>query len=550
MKKKLVALFIGATSLLNFCLPVHAEKRNVLIGGAWPYPTNSLHLGNLTAMLPGDFLARYHRLSGDNVIYVSGTDCHGAPVIRTGKVPEEVSEHYHAEFQKTFKDMSFSYDLYTKTSDEHHKSKVQELFRSMIDKGYINELIMPQAYCNHCKKFVFDREIEGECVFCGNKTKEEECDNCGHIPTEIKDGVCRACHNKVTLIESKNLYLMLSKLQPQIEDYIKQNKGNWRNSCVTEVERCLKEGLKDRPVTRDLKWGINVPCKGYENRSIFVWIEALLGYVTATQKFCEEHNLRWEDFWKENSKNKIYMIYGKDNVAFHSIVLPALLLSLEKNYHLPDTMVNSQYLMINSEKFSKTRNNSITVNDMIKKYDTDSLRYYLLSNGPENEDSDFSLKHFVDTHNTQLVDNYEGFIDKTLKFEGLKEIPNGIMDEKIKSLIDETYKQIDEDIKTLNFKKAINKIITLIEVGNKYYADKKPWIQKVENKTEFNNTMYTCMNIVANLSNLFEPVMPKTSNTLRGYLGINKPVWGQISVKSGEKLEKIRPLFERIDLDK
>ena len=547
VKHKLLILFLGIMLLLSDNVFVFAEKLNVLIGGAWPYPTSSLHLGNLTAMLPGDFLARYHRLKGDNVIYISGTDCHGAPVIRTGNPPNEVSEHYHEEFKKTFQDMSFSYDLYTKTSDEYHKTMVKKLFKIMLDKGYIKEIKAPQTYCTHCKKLVFDREIEGECIFCGNKTKEEECDNCGHVPTEIKNAVCRTCNNKTILVNDKNLYLMLSKLQPKLEDYVNQNKENWRISCITEVERCLKEGLKDRPITRDLTWGIDVPCEGYENKSIFVWIDALLGYVTATQKFCEEHDLNWEDFWKENGKNKIYMVFGKDNVTFHALVFPALLASLEENYHLPDTMVNSQYLMINSEKFSKTRNNSITVNDMIKKYNTDSLRYYLLSNGPENEGSNFSLEHFKDTHNNQLFNKYEGFLDKILRFEGLNKIPNGKMDEEIKIIIDKTYTDITEDIKNLNFKKAISKIMTLLDIGNKYYYDKKPWIQKDTNVNEFNNTMYTCINIIANLANLFEPVMPKSSNIIKEYLGIEEAKWEQIFVKSGRNLENMNPLFERID---
>ena len=547
MKKRLLVLFMGITFLLNTGISVFAEKQNVVIGGAWPYPTNFLHLGNLTAMLPGDFLARYHRLLGDNVIYISGTDCHGSPVIRTQKDPQYISEYYHKEFKKTFAEMSFSYDLYTKTSDEYHKTRVKELFKTMLDKGYIKEMVAQQTYCPNCKKLVFDREIEGECIFCGNKTKEEECDNCGRVPTEIKNSVCRACNNKTFLVNDKNLFLMLSTLQPRLEDYVNQNKKNWRNSCISETKRCLKEGLKDRPIIRDLTWGIDVPCEGYENKSIFVWIDALLGYVTATQKFCHEHNLNWEDFWKENGRNKIYMVFGKDNVSFHSIVLPALLSSLEENYHLPDTMVNSQYLMINSEKFSKTRNNSITVNDMIKKYNTDSLRYYLLSNGPENEDSNFSLQHFQDIHNTQLVYKYQGFLNEILGIEGLKSIPNGEMNSEMKIIIDETYQNISEDIKTLNFKKAITRIIDLLDEGKKYYYDKKTCIKENTNVKEFNNTIYTCINIIANLANMFEPVMPKSSSIIKQYLGIENAKWGQIFVKSGKNLENINLIFEKID---
>lgn len=547
VKHRLLILFIGIMFLLNGNVSIFAEKRNIVIGGAWPYPTNSLHLGNLTAMLPGDFLARYHRLRGDNVIYISGTDCHGAPVIRTGKIPTDVSEHYHEEFKKTFQDMSFSYDLYTKTSDNYHKDMVKKLLRIMLDKGYIKELKAPQTYCTHCKKLVFDREIEGECIFCGNKTKEEECDNCGHVPTEIKNAVCRACNNRTILVNDKNLYLMLSTLQPQLEDYVNRNKHNWRDFCIKQTQRDLKEGLKDRPITRDITWGIDVPYDGYENKSIFVWIEALLGYVTATQKFCDEHDLNWEDFWKENGRNKIYMVYGKDNISFHTIILPALLMSLDEDYHLPDTMVNSQYLMINSEKFSKTKNNSITVNDMIKKYNTDSLRYYLLSNGPENKDSNFSIEHFKKINNSRLVDKYQSFLNNVLQSYDIKAVPNGVMDEEVKALINKIYKETSEDIENLNFKNAISKIMNLLESGIKYYNDKKPWIQRDTNMSEFNNTMYTCLNIIANVANLFEPVMPKSSNAIKEYLEIKDAKWEQISVKPGTYLGSISSIFEKID---
>ena len=529
------------------------KNRKVLIGGAWPYANSSLHLGHMAGLLAGDFLARYHRQIGDDVLYVSGSDCHGTPITerakREGRTPEDISEYYHEEFVKTFDSVNFSYDLYAKTSNDYHKEKVMELFRKMYDNGYIQEQLDLQPYCEKCNKFMVDRELELICPICGKESKGDQCD-CGYVPTveDMKGAICQTCKEEVVLKENKNLYLKLSKLQSKIEEYTNQNEGNWRTISRTETTKYLTEGLRDRAVTRDIDWGVNIPVEGYENKRMYVWIEAVLGYVTTVQKYCEENKLNWEDFWKENGINKIYMVHGKDNITFHTIILPGLLLAAEDGYHLPDVMVSSQYLNINSEKISKSKGNGITIEEMIKEYNVDSLRYFLLNNGPEKKDSNFSLEEFALVHNADITNKYGNFVNRTLRYKGLEEVPNGKMDETIKQIIDETYIQVAKDIEELEFKKAIVRIIVLVETGNKYYDDMKPWIQKKENEEGFNNTIYTCTNIIANLSNLLEPIMPKSSQAIREYLDIDKPSWKQISVHQGIKLENVSPLFERINI--
>ncbi|MCL2354792.1 MAG: methionine--tRNA ligase, partial [Oscillospiraceae bacterium] len=420
-------------------------NKNVLIGGAWPYGNNSLHLGHLAGLISGDFLARYHRQIGDNVLYVSGTDCHGTPITERakaeGKAPKEIADYYHEEFVKTFGDMDFSYELYTKTSEEYHKKSTMELFKKMYDNGYIEEQIDLQAYCETCAKFVADRELEVICSSCGDTAKGDQCD-CGHIPTaeEHNGGTCKECKKAIVMKENNNLYLKLSKLQPEIEKYASENNKNWRTASKMETEKYLKEGLRDRAVTRDIDWGVDVPVPGYENKKMYVWIEAVLGYVTTAQRYCEENGLNWEDYWKENGNNKVYMTHGKDNITFHTIILPGLLLATGENYHLPDTMVASQYLNINSEKIAKSKGNGITIKEMTEEYNTDSLRYFLLSNGPERKDSNFSLEEFILTHNADVVNKYGNFVNRTLRYKGLEEIPNGVIDEDISKLVDETYK--------------------------------------------------------------------------------------------------------------
>lgn len=529
----------------------NVSKKNILIGGAWPYANSSLHLGHLAALISGDFLKRYHELLGDNVIYVSGTDCHGTPITeraaREDISPNEIAERYHKEFTDIFNKMNFSYDLYTKTCDEYHKKHVKEMFLKMYENGYIYSKKSMQPYCEHCNKFEADRELELVCPNCGIITKGDQCD-CGFVPTEedLVGATCRQCGNQTIQKENTHLYLALSKLQKQIEEHVKTRQENWRTASKNETEKYLKEGLIDRAVTRDLTWGIDIPIAGFEDKKMYVWIDAVLGYVTATKKICEEKGLNWEDFWKDNSNNKMYMCHGKDNITFHTIILPALLLALEENYYLPDVMVATQYLNINSEKISKSKGNGITILQMIEEYNVDSIRYYMISHGPENKDTDFTIENYISVHNSDLVNKFGNFVNRTLKFKELTEVPYGIMDKEVNEKIEKKYETISYYIENLEFKKACNEIIELIEYGNKYYDERKPWIQRKENIEEFNNTIYTCANIIANLSNLLEPIMPETANKIRSYLKISEPSWNKIEIKEEIPLENIGVLFERI----
>lgn len=529
--------------------------RNILIGGAWPYANSSLHLGHLAALISGDFLKRYHELLGDNVLYVSGTDCHGTPITERAKrekiEPKDIAEKYHNEFKSIFKKMNFSYDLYTKTCDEYHKKHVEEMFLKMYKNKYIYPQKNLQPYCEHCGKFEADRELELICPNCGLITKGDQCD-CGYVPNEddLIGAICRECGNKTIQKENTHLYIALSKFQSQIEQYVKEKQKNWRVASINETEKYLKEGLKDRAVTRDLSWGVDIPVEGFKDKKMYVWIDAVLGYVTATQKICEEKGLNWENFWKKDNNIKMYMCHGKDNITFHTIILPALLLAMKENYHLPDVMVATQYLNINSEKISKSKGNGITIQQMVDKYNVDSLRYYMIAYGPENKDVDFTVENYIIVHNSDMVNKFGNFVNRTLKFKGLDEIPLGVMDTHMVEKIDETYKVVSEYIENLEFKKACSKIVELIEIGNKYYDERKPWIQKKENREEFNNTIYTCANIIANLSNLIEPIMPQTAHKLREYLKIERSFWKQIQIKEKISLDNIEILFERIDINK
>lgn len=525
-------------------------SRNVVIGGAWPYANSSLHLGHLVALLPGDFLARYHRKLGDNVIYVSGSDCHGTPITirakKEKKSPKEICEEYHKEFEEAFNKMNFSYSLYTKTEDGYHKEKAKEIFRRIYDNGYIVEKEDMQPYCPHCNKFLADRELILTCPNCGNETKGEECD-CGYNPTteDLKKARCQECGTNVIEKPNNNLYLILTKLQEEIEKYYNENKDNWRKNSQNETLKYLKQGLIDRAVTRDLEWGVDVPVEGYENKKMYVWIEAVLGYITASMKYCEENNLNWEDYWK-NDETIMYMVHGKDNIIFHSIILPALLIAMKDNMKLPDKIVSCEYLNINDEKISKSKGNGITILDLVKEYNIDSIRYFFLSNGPEKKDSNFSLDEFKQVHNSDLVNKFGNFVNRTLKFKGLEKVEVNKLDEEIRKIVLETYENVSKSIEKLEFRNAIEEIMKLVEFGNKYYDETKPWVLYKENMDEFKKVIYNCTYIIANLANLFEPVMPEASKKIQKYLDIDTSKWGEIEVKEEFKLDNLEPLFERI----
>ena len=354
------------------------------------------------------------------------------------------------------------------------------------------------------------------------------------------------CGSELVKRNNKVLYLKLSAFQKQIEEHTKQVDQYWRINARNETWKYLKQGLQDRAVTRDLDWGVEIPLPGYEDKRMYVWIDAVLGYLTDTMKICEEKGMNWEDFWKEGHNNKIYMCHGKDNIVFHSIILNGLLLGQEENYHLVDTIVSAEYLNFNDQKFSKSKGIGMTVLEACKLYDSDSIRYHLISNGPEKKDTNFTIEDFKNVHNAEILNKFGILVNRTLNFKGLEAIPEGTMDPTMEKLVKETYQKAGDNIEKLEFKASVQDMMHLVEAANKYYDETKPWISKKEDIQQFNNTIYTCAVIIANLSNLFEPVMPIACEKIRQYLNIQEKKWDYITVPAGLKLEKIEPLFERM----
>ena len=525
-------------------------NKKILIGGAWPYANYKLHLGHVAGLIGGDLLARYHRANGDDVIYVSGSDCHGTPITERAKLegisPKDICDKYHDLFVKSFDGLNFTYDLYTLTETDYHKEKVKEIIKKIYDTGAIYEKIEPQAYCEKCGKFMADRELQITCPKCGELTKGDCCD-CGYAPTEedLLNATCRECGSKTVQKDNKNLYIALSKMQGEIEEYVAKNKNTWRVNAQNETEKYLREGLKDRAITRDLTWGIDVPVEGFDDKKLYVWIEAVLGYVTAAMRICEERGLNWEDYWK--TPDRMYMVHGKDNIVFHSIIFPGLLLSLNDGMHLPDVIVSSEYLNFNNEKASKSKGNAISALDAVEKLNSDTIRYHLINNGPERKDTNFSLSEYVATHNNEVTNKFGNFVNRTLKFKGISEIPEGNLDADIKVLIEKAYVEVGEAIEALNFKDASEKAMKLVEDANKYYDERKPWVQFKEDIAAFNDTIFTCATLIANISNIMEPFMPAAATKTRSIFGLEKATWNFVEAKAGIKLDNVETLFTKFD---
>lgn len=533
------------------------QKRDIFIGGAWPYANYYLHIGHLAALLPGDVLAKYFRLCGDNVIYVSGSDCHGTPITQRAKKegvnPQEIAQHYHDEFTKTFENIGFEYDEYSTTMSEHHKQYVQEKFLQLVNNGYIFEKEEPQDYCEACTKFLSDREIVGICPHCGGKSTGDQCDEClvSLDSKDVLDKHCKACGASTVLKDNKHLYFKLPEFKEDLQKLIDSSKETWRNNALGEAQKYIDMGLVNRAATRQLDWGVEVPIDGYEDKRIYVWIEAVLGYLSVGKKVADQRGIDFDKFMSnENSNLKTYYVHGKDNIPFHTIIFPALLNGMKDGYRLPDYIISSAYVNLNNEKMSKSTGNLITVNELLEMFERDTLRFYFMFYGPEVRDTNCSIDDIIQMHNKFLVGVLGNFVNRNLsfinkKFDGV--ITEGTVDDSIIEATKNIYNTVGTLIEKGEFKNAITAILEYISLGNKYYDEQQPWIQVKENVSAFNNTTYTCVYMMANIANIIKPLMPDTANKIKEMLSLSELKWEPTEISGDIKLENLQLLFERID---
>lgn len=528
---------------------------SVFIGGAWPYANGSLHLGHIAALLPGDILARYHRLKGEKVLYVSGSDCNGTPIAiranQEGRTIKEIADHYHQEFVNNFSKLGFTYDLYTRTDGAFHHETVQRIFLTLMENGHIYKKEIDQMYCEHDRQFLPDRYVEGICPVCSHPSRGDQCDNCSTIldPLDLLEPTCKICGNRPAVKKTEHFYFELSAFQEELQAYVNGAKQQdaWRENAIHLSERYLKEGLLDRAVSRDLPNGVPLPVKGYEDKKVYVWIEAVSGYYSASRQWAEENQQDDGPFWQEDTT--AYYVHGKDNIPFHTIIWPAILKGIGVA-GLPTHIVSNEYLTLEKRKISTSKNWAVWVPDILERYDPDSIRYFLAINAPENRDTDFSWREFIYSHNGELLGAYGNFINRTLKFveksyAGI--IPQAEIDPEIKGRIEALYASVGQKIEEGYLKLAIEEIFAFIRYANKYFDEKEPWKELKENKVSCDRTIANCMVIITNVIQLLNPFLPFSTEKVKGMLGMEKLNWHYVPCGT-EKIADIKPLFERYDV--
>ncbi|HBN82634.1 MAG TPA: methionine--tRNA ligase [Clostridiales bacterium] len=525
---------------------------NVLIGNAWPYANGSLHIGHIAALLPGDVLARYFRLKGDKVFFVSGSDCHGTPVTirakQENKTPQQISDYYHEEFQDCFHQLGFTYDLYKKTSDDKHKRFVTDFHKKLYEGGYVYEKSLPQAYCNQCKQFLPDRFVKGICPDCGKNARGDQCDACGSVldPESLQHAQCSICENPPEFRSSNHLYLAVSRMAEQLDEYVEGHR-DWRKNAYYMSKRYILEGLRDRSLTRDLDWGIDVPKSGFSRKKIYIWAENVLGYLSDCYTLCNQQGLIFEEFW---NSAKQYYVHGKDNIPFHTIILPSLLLGRsDVELKLPDEIISSEYLTLEGKKISTSGNWAIWAKDLLRGYHPDSIRYFLIGNGPEKKDTDFSWREFVNSHNGELLGAYGNLVNRSLVFiekyfEG--NVPDVSYNQTVVQSISDCYSHIGQLIEQGSFKDALGTVFSLVREANKYFDQEQPWITIKTDAQKCKETLNTCVQIIANLSILLDPFLPFSTQKIRSMLNMEEVKWQPVKI-SARKLGAIEILFERID---
>lgn len=527
---------------------------NIIIGGAWPYANGSLHIGHIAGLLPGDILARYHRAKGDRVFYVSGSDCHGTPITirarQEGLSPAEISDRYHEEFCGVFSALGFSYDLYTKTSDEYHKNYVKAFHKKLYESDYTEEREVAQAYCPKCGKTLTDRLVVGKCPVCGADTRGDQCDACGEVleADTLVSPVCAECGTPVEFGRTKQIFLLISKLRTELETQLEKH-PHWRKNAAAFTRRYIDEGLRDRAITRDLEWGIEVPLEGWEDKRIYIWAENVLGYLSATAKLCEERGIPFDEVYGQDTQTKSYYVHGKDNIPFHTIILPSLLLAHGGGYRLPDEIISSEYVTLDGSKISTSKNHAVWVKELAEKYDPDAIRYFFIANGPEKRDADFSFGEFRERNNSELVGAWGNFVNRTLAFSQKYldgELPDIQIDAEIERSIRELFVTTGERIEKGQFRDALDGIFNTIRFANRYYDAEQPWKTRHDDIDRCRVTIANCAYLAANIAVLLRPFLPFSSDKVAAWLN-TESVWQEQKITARRICGEVTPLYPRID---
>ncbi len=538
----------------------------VLVCVAWPYANGSIHVGGAAGVyLPADIFARYHRMIGNEVAMVSGSDSHGTPVTiaadQQGVSPEDIISKFQAEFLETWDRLGISFDLFTSTHTQNHTEVTQDMFLRMLEKGYLYKDTMQQPYCPSDERFLPDRYVEGSCPHCGYEgARGDQCDGCGHTldPEELIGPKCRICGNTPEIRDTEHFFIKLSAFEDRLLEWVRAQdhmKPNVKNFTVGFLEG----GLKDRAITRDLEWGVPVPLEGYDDKRIYVWFEAVIGYLSATKEWAQRTGEpdRWKEFWQSDSR--AYYFMGKDNIPFHTVIWPAMLMAYG-GLNLPYDVPANEYVNLEGQKVSTSRNWAVWMPDYLDRYDPDPIRYTLTAIMPETSDSDFNWAEYLRRNNDELVATYGNLVHRVLTMVGRnfdRSIPDpGDLDEDAVALLDEAKQRLDQTAEHLagcRFRNALQSAMSLARSANRYLDAHSPWRQVKTEPAEAARTLWTAMTVINCLKTALYPFIPGSSEKLHSLLGQPGAVaeagwaWDPCALKPGTALPVPKPLFRKLD---
>ncbi len=540
----------------------------ILIGVAWPYTSGPRHIGHsVSTFIPADIFARYHRMKGDAVLMVGGSDMHGTPTTvradQEGVSANIIAERYHALHAKNIEQLGVKYDFYWNTAAENHKHDVQEIFLKLKEGGHIEERTMASPYCSTGNHYLPDRYVEGTCPHCGfASARGDQCEDCGHMldPFDLKDPVCRTHKTTPVPKDTKHAFFRLSAFQDRLRAYI-SDKTNWRTPVVTFTNAWLDEGLRDRPITRDLDWGIPVPLPGWEGKRIYVWFEAVMGYLTASREHWRQRNdpEKWKEWWYD-PKSKHYYFVGKDNIVFHTLFWPAILMGYDEKLTLPYDVPSTQYMNISGEKMSAGRGKGVWLQDMLEHFDADQIRYYATATMPETKDTDFSFEELISKNNSELLSVYGNFVHRALtfsakNFDGV--VPTtGYLDNVDKSMvrrIEEQWRKVGTNLDYVHFKDSLREVMQLARFGNQYFDQKAPWDLLRKDKAACGTAIHVSLRVSKALSIMMAPFLPFSSQRLWHMLGYDSDVheerWEETlkDIPDGQRLRPGKPLFLKLE---
>ncbi|NMB86908.1 MAG: methionine--tRNA ligase [Chloroflexi bacterium] len=533
----------------------------ILIAVAWPYANAEIHVGNITgSYLPADIVARYHRLMGRDVLMVSGSDSHGTPItVRAdaeGKTALEVYQSFHAGFLDLFQQAGLTYNLFTSTHTRNHFKISQAVFLALKQNGYLYADRQFQWYSLSQERFLPDRYVEGTCYICGyTNARSDQCDRCGNLldPSQLIDPRSKIDGSRPELRETEHYFLDLGKLQNEVADFLRQRESYWRPNVLRQsLGQIETEGLRGRPITRDLDWGIPVPLDDWKGKCLYVWFEAVIGYLSAAIEWSKLTGQpdAWRNWW-HNPQSKTYYFIGKDNIPFHAIIWPAELIGTRKTFDeiigsqpadnlvLPYDVPANEFMNMEGQKISGSRNWGVWGRDFLSRYDPDPLRYYLTVNMPESKDTDWTWEDFLKRNNDELVATWGNLANRVIMFankhwDGCVPDPGelGEQDRALLQVIEGGFETVGKEIEAVRLRSALGEAMRLASEVNKYLDDTAPWAMVKTDKQAAGRTIYTALRAIDSLKILFSPFLPFTSQNLHQYLGYSGQLFGDQGVEN------------------